>query len=166
MSRTSPPTLRCPVKSQREPNRSTSSELSQAVKICVIIILCNLSGLSASVVSEIFRKPESEQRGCTARLRPQPNDQVARPVLTGLALAICLRPPEMSSHKNIVKKQEVVGLFHREIIVDQHRFDDPNLPGEMMTTITLKKVMVGTELNIVQEGVPVSYTHLTLPTSD
>ena len=60
----------------------------------------------------------------------------------------------MSSHKNIVKKQEVVGLFHREIIVDQHRFDDPNLPGEMMTTITLKKVMVGTELNIVQERVP------------
>jgi len=75
-------------------------------------------------------------------------------VLTGLALPICLLPPEMSSHKNIVKKQEVVGLFHREIIVDQHRFDDPNLPGEMMTTITLKKVMVGTELNIVQEGVP------------
>jgi uncharacterized protein YndB with AHSA1/START domain len=34
------------------------------------------------------------------------------------------------------------------------RFDDPNLPGEMNTTITLKQVSVGTELNIVQEGVP------------
>jgi uncharacterized protein YndB with AHSA1/START domain len=34
------------------------------------------------------------------------------------------------------------------------RFDDPNLPGEMQTTVTLKKVSVGTELNIVQEGVP------------
>jgi len=34
------------------------------------------------------------------------------------------------------------------------RFDDPNLPGEMQVTITLKKVMVGTELNIVQEGIP------------
>jgi len=34
------------------------------------------------------------------------------------------------------------------------RFDDPNLPGEMQTTITLKKVSCGTELNIVQEGVP------------
>lgn len=34
------------------------------------------------------------------------------------------------------------------------RFDDPNLPGEMLTTVTLKKVSVGTELNIVQEGVP------------
>lgn len=33
-------------------------------------------------------------------------------------------------------------------------FDDPNLPGEMVVTITLKKVLVGTELNIVQEGIP------------
>jgi len=33
-------------------------------------------------------------------------------------------------------------------------FDDPNLPGEMITTITLKKVMCGTELTAVQEGVP------------
>jgi uncharacterized protein YndB with AHSA1/START domain len=34
------------------------------------------------------------------------------------------------------------------------KFDDPTLPGEMQTTITLKKVSCGTELNIVQEGVP------------
>lgn len=34
------------------------------------------------------------------------------------------------------------------------RFDDPNLPGEMSCTITLKKVMCGTELNITQEGIP------------
>jgi uncharacterized protein YndB with AHSA1/START domain len=33
-------------------------------------------------------------------------------------------------------------------------FDDPNLPGEMVTTVTLKKVIVGTEINITQEGVP------------
>ena len=33
-------------------------------------------------------------------------------------------------------------------------FDDPNLPGEMQTTITFKRVSVGTELNIVQEGLP------------
>ena len=33
-------------------------------------------------------------------------------------------------------------------------FDDPNLPGELQVTITMKKVSVGTELNIVQEGVP------------
>ena len=34
------------------------------------------------------------------------------------------------------------------------KFDDANLPGQMTVTITFKKVMVGTELNIVQEGVP------------
>ena len=34
------------------------------------------------------------------------------------------------------------------------KFDDPNLPGEMKVTVTLKKVVVGTEVNIVQEGVP------------
>jgi uncharacterized protein YndB with AHSA1/START domain len=34
------------------------------------------------------------------------------------------------------------------------KFDDPNLPGEMQTTITLKKVFCGTEVNIVQEGIP------------
>ncbi len=34
------------------------------------------------------------------------------------------------------------------------KFDDANLPGEMQVTVTLKKVSVGTELNIVQEGVP------------
>ena len=33
-------------------------------------------------------------------------------------------------------------------------FDDPNLPGEMQTTISLTKVSCGTELNIVQEGIP------------
>ena len=34
------------------------------------------------------------------------------------------------------------------------KFDDSNLPGEMQTTITLKKVSCGTELDVVQEGVP------------
>ena len=34
------------------------------------------------------------------------------------------------------------------------KFEDPNLPGEMQTTIVLKKVSCGTELNVVQEGVP------------
>jgi uncharacterized protein YndB with AHSA1/START domain len=34
------------------------------------------------------------------------------------------------------------------------KFDDPNLPGEIHVTVTLKKVSCGTEINIVQEGVP------------
>ncbi|MDO9002866.1 MAG: SRPBCC family protein [Aquabacterium sp.] len=33
-------------------------------------------------------------------------------------------------------------------------FDDPNLPGEMQTTVTLKQVSCGTELSVVQEGIP------------
>lgn len=33
-------------------------------------------------------------------------------------------------------------------------FDDPNLPGEMQTTVVLKKVSCGTEVNITQEGLP------------
>ena len=34
------------------------------------------------------------------------------------------------------------------------KFDDPNLPGEMQVTISLRKVSCGTELDIVQEGIP------------
>ncbi len=45
-------------------------------------------------------------------------------------------------------------LVPSERLVYTDRFDDPNLPGEMRTTITLKKVSVGTELSVVQEGVP------------
>jgi uncharacterized protein YndB with AHSA1/START domain len=33
-------------------------------------------------------------------------------------------------------------------------FDDPNLPGEMMVTVTIKPVLVGVELQIVQENIP------------
>jgi uncharacterized protein YndB with AHSA1/START domain len=45
-------------------------------------------------------------------------------------------------------------LVPGERIVYTDRFDDPNLPGEMRTTVTLKAVSCGTELSIVQEGVP------------
>ena len=43
-----------------------------------------------------------------------------------------------------------------ELIRYTDRFDDPNLPGEMSVTVTLKPVACGTELNIVQEGIPAS----------
>src|SRR3954463_10596351 len=45
-------------------------------------------------------------------------------------------------------------LVPNEKICYTDKFDDPNLKGEMSVTITLKKVSVGTELNVVQEGVP------------
>jgi uncharacterized protein YndB with AHSA1/START domain len=34
------------------------------------------------------------------------------------------------------------------------KFDDPNMPGEMKVTVTFKKVVCGTEMNVVQEGIP------------
>ena len=45
-------------------------------------------------------------------------------------------------------------LVPYERICYSDKFDDANLPGEMRTTITLKRVSVGTELHIVQEGIP------------
>ena len=49
---------------------------------------------------------------------------------------------------------EFVELVPNEKLRYTDKFDDPNLPGELQVTVTLKKVSVGTELNIVQEGVP------------
>ena len=45
-------------------------------------------------------------------------------------------------------------LTPHECIRYTDKFDDPNLPGEMQVTVTLKKVSCGTELTVVQEGVP------------
>ena len=45
-------------------------------------------------------------------------------------------------------------LVPHERIRYTDKFDDPNLPGEMQVTVTLKKVSCGTELNVVQEGIP------------
>jgi len=45
-------------------------------------------------------------------------------------------------------------LVPNERIRHTDKFDDANLPGEMQVTISLKKVSCGTELNIVQEGIP------------
>jgi uncharacterized protein YndB with AHSA1/START domain len=45
-------------------------------------------------------------------------------------------------------------LVPHERIRHTDRFDDPNLAGEMQTTVSLKPVSVGTELTIVQEGIP------------
>lgn len=45
-------------------------------------------------------------------------------------------------------------LVPNERIVHTDKFDDANLPGEMQTTISLKQVFCGTEIHIVQEGIP------------
>ena len=49
---------------------------------------------------------------------------------------------------------EYVELVPNERLRYTDKFDDPSLTGQMQVTVTLRKVSVGTELNIVQEGVP------------
>ncbi|MDR6856288.1 SRPBCC family protein [Variovorax guangxiensis] len=56
-------------------------------------------------------------------------------------------------------KSHSFGGEYRELVPNERLrytdvFDDPNLPGEIQVTVTLKQVLVGTELNIVQEGLP------------
>jgi uncharacterized protein YndB with AHSA1/START domain len=49
---------------------------------------------------------------------------------------------------------EYLELVPNERICYSDKFDDPNLPGVMKTTVSLQAVSCGTELNIVQEGIP------------
>jgi len=56
-------------------------------------------------------------------------------------------------------KSESFGGRYLELVPNERlrytdQFDDANLPGEMQVTVTLKKVLVGTDLSIVQDGVP------------
>lgn len=49
---------------------------------------------------------------------------------------------------------EYLELVPHERLRYTNKFDDPNLPGEIQVTVTLKEVAVGTEMHVVQEGVP------------
>ena len=49
---------------------------------------------------------------------------------------------------------EYLELVPNELIRYTDKFDDPNLPGEMRVTVAIKQVLCGSELTIVQEGVP------------
>ncbi|MGT2468409.1 SRPBCC family protein [Mesorhizobium atlanticum] len=49
---------------------------------------------------------------------------------------------------------EFIELVPGERLRYTDRFDDPNLPGQIEVTVTLKKVLVGTEINITQAGIP------------
>ena len=56
-------------------------------------------------------------------------------------------------------KNMTFGGVYRELVPNERlrytdNFDDPNLAGEIQVTVTLKKVSVGTDLAIVQEGIP------------
>ena len=45
-------------------------------------------------------------------------------------------------------------LVPNELVRYTDKFDDPNMPGEMQTSVTLKEVSGGTDVSIVQEGIP------------
>lgn len=49
---------------------------------------------------------------------------------------------------------EYLALVPGELLRYTDRFEDPNLPGELQVTVALRAVSCGTELNIVQEGIP------------
>ena len=66
---------------------------------------------------------------------------------------------KMSFTNFTTEKSHSFGGNYLELVPNERlrytdKFDDPNLPGEMQVTVTLKKVSCGTELNVVQEGVP------------
>ena len=56
----------------------------------------------------------------------------------------------------LVEELVANGILEQNInlIVYKDKFDDPNLPGEMTVTVSFKKVLVGTEITIKQEGIP------------
>ena len=49
---------------------------------------------------------------------------------------------------------EYLELVPNELIRYTDKFDDPNLPGELTVSVTLKQVSCGTDLHVVQEGIP------------
>lgn len=49
---------------------------------------------------------------------------------------------------------EIMELIPNQLIKYTDQFDDPNLPGKMITTVEFKEVLCGTELHITQEGIP------------
>ena len=49
---------------------------------------------------------------------------------------------------------EYLELVPNELVRYTDRFDDPNLPGELRVTVTLKAVLCGTDMSVVQEGIP------------
>jgi uncharacterized protein YndB with AHSA1/START domain len=66
---------------------------------------------------------------------------------------------KMSFKNFTTEKSMAFGGKYLELVPNERirytdQFDDPNLPGEIVTTVSLKPVSVGTELNVVQEGVP------------
>ena len=89
-------------------------------------------------------------------LRTTP-ERVYRAFLDAAAMAKWLPPYGFTC--TVHHMDASVGGTYRELVPGERirytdSFEDPNLPGEMQTTVTLRKVSCGTDLDIVQEGVP------------
>jgi uncharacterized protein YndB with AHSA1/START domain len=66
---------------------------------------------------------------------------------------------KMSFTNFTTQKSHSFGGKYHELIPNEHirysdQFDDPNLPGEMITTVTIRQVSCGSDVSIVQDGVP------------
>ena len=81
-------------------------------------------------------------------------EKVYRAFLDADALAKWLPPHGFTGRVHQMDAKVGGTQVPHERIRDTDRFDDPGLPGEMQTTITLTRVSCGTELTIVQEGLP------------
>jgi uncharacterized protein YndB with AHSA1/START domain len=88
------------------------------------------------------------------RVLPTSPEKVYRAFLEADALAKWLPPNGFTCtvHHFEPKVGGTFKMSFRNFTTD--KFDDPNLPGEMEVTVVLKKVSVGTELDIVQAGIP------------
>jgi len=122
------------------------------------------------------RRPMAENTVKLHRVLRAPAERIYRAFLDGDAMAKWLPPHGFTGKVHQIKAEvggtykmsfknlttghshsfggEFVELVPNERIRHTDKFDDPNLPGQMQTTITLKKVSVGTELTVVQEGIP------------
>src|SRR6185436_8248167 len=91
------------------------------------------------------------------RVLRAPAERVYRAFVDADAMAKWL-PPHGFTGKVHQMDARVGGTFLELVPGERLRytdaFDDPNLPGQMTTTVVLKKVSVGTEINVTQEGVP------------
>ena len=87
------------------------------------------------------------------RVLRAPAQRIYRAFLDADAMVKWL-PPHGSTGNSHSFGGEFLELVPNERIRHTDKFDDPNLPGQMQTTISLKKVSVGTEVSIVQEGIP------------
>ncbi len=66
---------------------------------------------------------------------------------------------KMSFHNFSTGNSHSFGGEYKQLVPDElirytDKFDDPNLPGEIQVTVSLKRVSAGTEINVVQEGIP------------